>query len=355
MNKIKTYNLFLFLESLTRGIASLFSLVLLYKRGYSFSNILFFLFLLYSIGILVNYISLKFYYKLVLIFSSFIYGISFLYFSYMDNNLISLFIFALLLSFGDYSYHAVRHYLAFIMFKDDDRKPLSIIFITYLGIIISSIIGILLIEKLDIFITSIIIFILSFFSVLPILFFKKIDNKKDNKDLVIIPKGKVIFNILEQFKVIFLELQPLFLYLYVDNSIYYVGIFNIIVNIASLIFIYFFKNKLKIRYFKYYCFILGLIFIFKINIMSEYFLLVLAFFEGIFIKIYDNFSLGNLYSYEGNNISLYLFYEEFIFFFTKSIIILFYLLLNIDFYLIMYINILGIILSGFFLNIKRNT
>ena len=89
--------------------------------------------------------------------------------------------------------------------------------------------------------------------------------------------------------------------------------------------------------------------------MSEYFLLVLAFFEGIFIKIYDNFSLGNLYSYEGNNISLYLFYEEFIFFFTKSIIIFFYLLFYIDFYLIMYINILGIILSGFFLNIKRNT
>ena len=355
MDKIKTYNLFLFFESLTRGIASLFSLVLLYKRGYSFSNIIFFLFLLYSIGIFVNYISLKIYYKLVLILSSLIYGFSFLYFSYMDNSLISLFIFALLLSFGDYSYHVMRHYLAFTMFRGDDRKPLSIIFITYFGIIISSIIGILLIEKLNIFITSIIIFILSFFSILPILFFKRIEYVKSNENLVIIPRRKVVFNILEQFKVIFLELQPLFLYLYVDNSIYYVGIFNIIINIASLIFIYFFKSKLRLKYFKYYCLILGGIFIFKINIISESFLLVLSFFEGIFIKIYDNFSLSNLYSYDGNNISLYLFYEEFIFFFTKSIIILFYLILNVDFYLIMYINILGIILSGFFLDIKRNT
>lgn len=355
MKKLTAYNVFLFLSTLTRGLVEVFSLVLLYKKGYSLSNIMFFLFLLYSVGIVVNYLSLKIYYKIVLILSAIIYGLSFIYLSYMNEGLINLSIFGILLSFGGYSYHAIRHYLALTMLEEKGRKPTNLVMITYLGTIMASLVGMVLIEKLNILATSVIIFGLSFISLVPIFWQSKIEVFKNSATKVVIPKKKIIFNILEQFKVIFLELQPLFLYIYIDSSIYYVGIFNVVVNIASLIVVYFLAKRLDRKYFKYYCLILGLIFSFKLNIKSGVLLLFLAFFEGIFVKIYESFSLENLYTYDNNCVLKYLLTEELIFFGTKSIIMLIYWGLGLDFYIIMYINVIGVIVSGFFLNEKKST
>lgn len=354
MTKQKTYNIFLFLSSFTRNLIEVFSLVLLYKKGYTINNLIFFLFLLYTFGILSNYISLKLYYKLVLILSSLIYGISFIYLSIMNNNLSSLIILSILLSIGNYSYHVIRHFLALTMINNKKRNTNNLIIINYLAIIISSLIGTYLINKLSIFITSIIIFSLSFISIIPILKQPKliISNSK-NKSKVIIPKRKIIFNILEQFKVILLELQPLFIYIYIDNSTYYVGIFNILTHIASLIVIYYLTKKIKYQHTKYYTLILGLILFLKLNIKNSYTLLFLALLEGIFIKIYETISLNNLYNYQHNNIKQYLLIEELIFFITKSLIIAIYLILNLNLYTIMHINIIGIIISGFFIKKEK--
>ena len=48
---------------------------------------------------------------------------------------------------------------------------------------------------------------------------------------------------LEQAKVINLSLQPLFLYLFIDDKVTYVGIFNVIMGLSACIFIYFFCEK----------------------------------------------------------------------------------------------------------------
>lgn len=353
MNNQKKYNIFLFLSTFTRSLVEIFSLVLLYKKGYSINNLIFFLFLMYTLGILINYLSLKIYYKITLIISSITYSLSYIYLSYINNSLISLSILALLLSIGNYSYHAIRHYLALTMLDTKKRKTNKLITITYSGVIIASIIGMYLIDKLPFLITSILIFILSFISILPILKEKTLTIEQTSTiTKVTIPKNKIIFNILEQFKVIFLELQPLFLYIYIDSSIYYVGIFNIITNIASLIVVNYLSKKINNKYFKYYCLILGLIFILKLNIKSGIYLLLIAFFEGLFIKIYENISLKTLYTYNEKNITNYLIKEEIIFFTTKSIILLIYLIIKLNIYTIMYINIIGIILSGF-TNLKQ--
>jgi len=355
MKKTKTYNIFLFLSTFTRTLIEVFSLVLLYKKGYTLNNILLFLMLTYLIGIPTNYLSLKIYYKTTLIISTIIYGISYIYLSLMNNTIPSLIILAILLSIGNYSYHTIRHYLALTMLENKNRNPRNLILITYIAIIISSIIGSLILKLFPLITTSIIIFILSFISIFPILKQKKIIISKEKiNNKVIIPKEKIIFNILEQFKVIFLTLQPLFLYIYIDKSIYYVGIFNIITNISSLIVVYFLSKRLNKNHFKYYSLILGIIFIFKINIKSGLFLLILAFFEGIFIKIYENISLENLYNYHDNDIKKYLQKEELIFFITKSIILFVFLIFRMDFYTIMYINIISVILSGFFIKKRSN-
>ena len=84
------YHLFLFFSSFTRGLVEVFSLVLLYKKGYSVDALFFFLFLLYFVGIFVNIGSLLLPYRLVLIFSTLLYGGSFFYLSVMKNTYLSL-------------------------------------------------------------------------------------------------------------------------------------------------------------------------------------------------------------------------------------------------------------------------
>ena len=351
MKKSRSYHIFLFLSTFTRGLVEVFSLVLLYKKGFSIANIFFFLFVMYTIGILVNYISLRLSYKIILIGSSILFGISFLYLSFMDTKFYSLILLAILLACSNYSYHAIRHLLALVLLDDYEQSTRRIVTITYLGIIASSIVGIYLIDRLPLIVTSIIIFILSFLAMIPVLKLNNncfLDSKIHLTD-VRIEKDKVLFSILEQFKVIFLEIQPLFLYLYVEQSIYYVGIFNVIVNLASLIVVYFLAKRIGKRYFKYVCFLLGFIFVLKLNIRSGIFLLGLAFLEGIFVKIYENVSLGNLYSVGNHSIREYLIVEELIFFISKSIIMGIVCLFHFNIYIVMYIGIVGMILSGFFI------
>jgi len=355
MKKNYPYKIFLFLSTLTRGLVEIFSLVLLYKKGFSQNEIFLFLFLNYTIGIFVNYISLKLPYKITLMISSLFFGTSFLYLSTMQTTIESLIILALLLSISTYSYHSIRHLISLVNVKEKTISTNHIITTMYISIILSSIIGIYLIDKLPFEITSIIIFILSFLSLLPILKLEPnipvISNKKNKVHL---KRKKIIFNILEQFKVMFLEIQPLFLYLYVEQSVSYVGIFNIILNLASLIVVCFIAKKIKTPYFKYICLTLGIIFILKLNIKSRIFLFGIAFFEGIYVKIYENFSLSNLYDLEEFEVIPYLLKEESIFFITKSLFLLIVCLFHLNIHILMYTAIFCIMISGFFLpnNIK---
>lgn len=355
MKKNTIYHIFLFLSTFSRGLVEVFSLVLLYKKGFSVSEIFLFLFLLYTIGILVNYISLKLSYKLVLFSSSLLYGISFLFLSFMNNYIYSLVILAFLLAFSTYSYHVIRHLLALELLERKDGTTGHIVVVTYLGVILASLIGVYLIEKLSFGITSIIIFVLSVLAIMPVLKLGNLIRKKlDFKNgKVIISKDKLWFNVLEQFKVIFLEIQPLFLFIYIEKSIYYVGIFNVIVNIASLVVVYFLSSKIRLKYFKYICFLLGIVFLLKLNVKSEIFLLGLAFFEGIFVKLYESVSLNNLYDLKGSTTLEYLLVEEFIFFLSKSLIMLVFCCLSFSIEIVLYISIIGIVWSGFY--IRENT
>lgn len=353
MNKSRVYNIFLFLSTFTRSLVDVFSLVLLYQKGYTLNELFFFLTIMYLTGLILSKIALSISHKIVLIISSIIYGLSYIYLFYLNKSLIQLSILAILLGLGTYSYHIIRHYLALTMLDDKKRRPNKIILITYLGTIISSLIGMILIDKLPRYITSTIIFIMSIIAILPILKLPTNTLEVKNTYLVKIPKSKFLFSILEQAKVIFLELQPLFLYIYINKSIYYVGIFNIITNIASLVVVYILSTKLKKANFKYYTLILGLILILKLNIKSGILLLLIALLEGIFIKIYETFSLDNLYSHDNNPIIPYLYTEELIFFTTKTIIMFIFFIFHLNLYLIMYFNIFIIILSGIFITKEK--
>ena len=66
--------------------------------------------------------------------------------------------------------------------------------------------------------------------------------------------------------------------------------------------------------------------------------------------MYENISLGLLYDFGDNDLKSYLLVEELIFFSTKCLFMLIVCLLKLDIYVVLYICIIGIIISGFFFN-----
>ena len=356
-NRVFCYYLFLFLSSFARGLVNLFSLVLLYKNGFSLHNILFFLLFTYLIGMVVCFFSLKMNKRIILFFSNFLYGISFLFLSNMSCSFFSLLLFSVLFSTSNYSYHVIRHYYAFYMLNE--RNTSFLVMIMYLGVIFSSFIGSLLLNYLSVFFMSVILLVLSLVSCIPIFFchfpnqlkndsfLKEKERKKIKLFNVSLDIRKFFFSILEQFKVLFLELQPLFLYLYVKSSYLYIGIFNVIMNLSSLFFVFLLVKHLSIKKFKYVTVLLGIILFFKIYLRNNLLLFIIAVLEGCLVKIYEMFSLDNLYYGVVHHIENYLIVEEFIFLFTKSIIILLFIVLNVDLKIMLYICIVGIMFSGF--------
>ena len=335
-------------------LIEVYSLVILYKKGYNLNSILIFLLITYLTGIVSCHISLIIKPKLTLILSNILYGISFLYLTKMSNTLYSLLIFAIIFSLSNYSYHTIRHYYALHMLENN-KNPRLIITIIYISSTISSLLGSLLLDKITPLFTSTIVLILSTISCIPI-FKHKIESKLKNKfhqtKKVNISIDKILFSILEQFKVIFIEIQPLYLYLYIKKSYLYIGIFNIIMNISSLSVVFYLSKKINNNKMKYITSLLGIILLLKINQKSKKYLLLIASFEGILIKLYETYSIKNLYDIEKNNIKNYLKVEENIFLITKSCIIIIWIIMGVNLKIILSIHIIGIILSGFFL--KKN-
>lgn len=353
MSDIKRYNIFILLSTLARNITEVFSTVLLYKMGYQIREILLFYTILYLLGAIIStitiYLTKYIRPKYLLIISSIIFSISFYFMSSMNKSFKNLIIFSIIYSIGSYTYHALRHYFAIRTIDNHERKEIgSILIFTNIATILSSVIGTYVQTKLSTFILAIIIIIISLLAVIPIFKFK---DKKDIEPIKRekITKNKLKFFVFEQAKVVNLCLQPLYLYLFVSDKISYVGIFNIILGVSSCIFIYFFVRKVDDKkYFKYLNIIFCLLLVLKLNVSNKYLMLILAFFEGFGIKVFDIVSAENIYSIKKDiNIKGYLMVVEIIFCFTRGIICLACYFIN-DIKIILYITIVFIFAISFF-------
>ena len=355
MSNIKRYNIFILLSTLARNVVEVFSSVLLYKMGYSLKEILLFFTILYLTGAITSIISIYLTKiikpKYILILSSIIFSGSFYFMSIMNKTFINLIIFSIIYGIGSYTYHALRHYYAIKSINNHKRKEIgSILISTNIAMIISSIIGTYIEVKLSKFILAIIIIIISILAIIPIFKFEDTLDK-DKIKIKKIEKNKLFFFICEQAKVINLSLQPLYLYLFINNTISYVGIFNIIMGISSCIFIYFFVRKVDDKkYFKYLNIIFCLLLILKLNIKNKYLILIIALFEGLGIKTFEIVSAENIYSInKDTNIKGYILIVEIIFCSVRSILCLIgYFINNIK--IILYFTIILIFMISF---IKR--
>lgn len=352
MKKLALYNIFLFLSNISRNIVEIFSFVYLYQKGYKIKNILLFYSIYYLVGVFISYITvyLTKYIKrkVLLIISGLLYGISFYYLSVMRTTNYNLVILSIVLSTSSFIYHTIRHYYAMnLVDKVEDKKIASILISAYLPIIFSSILGSYIVDKYSILVSSIIVIILSVISIIPLIFIR--DDITNNKiEYSKINSNKLVFFILEQFKVIFLLLEPIYLYLYVKKSLNYVGAFNILICISSIIYLYYIAHRINInKYFKYINIIFCLVLLFKLNITNKYILLIVALLEGLGIKSFELTSNKNIYNIENSNINGYLITCELIFCFLRSIICLIFYLFIDNVKVMLYISLVPIFLISF--------
>lgn len=352
MKKLTLYNIFLFLSNISRNIVEIFSFVYLYQKGYKIKNILLFYSIYYLVGVFISYITVYLTKcirrKVLLIISGLLYGVSFYYLSVMSMTNYNLVILSIILSTSSFIYHTIRHYYAMnLVDKVEDKKIASILISAYLPIIFSSILGSYIVDKYSILVSSIIVIILSVISIIPLIFIR--DDITNNKiEYSKINSNKLVFFILEQFKVIFLLLEPIYLYLYVKKSLNYVGTFNILIGISSIIYLYYIAHRINInKYFKYINIIFCLVLLLKLNITNKYILLVVALLEGLGIKSFELTSNKNIYNIENSNINGYLITCELIFCFLRSIICLMFYLFIDNIKVMLYISLVPIFLISF--------
>lgn len=355
MSNIKKYNIFIMLSTIARNMVEIFSSVLLYKMGYSLKEILLFFTILYFVGgiisVIVIYLTKYINAKYILILSSIIFSGSFYFMSTMDKTISNLIIFSIIYGVGCYSYHSLRHYFAIKAMDKEKKKEIgSILIFSNIGLIVAPIIVSYVTKKLSLIVLAIIVIILSVLAIIPLF---KLDIKESNIPIKYqkIEKNKLLFFILEQAKVINLSLQPLYLYLFINNKIEYVGIFNAIMGVSACVFIYFFVRKIDDnKYFKYLNILFCVILLLKLNITSKYLILVIGFFEGLGIKMFEIVSAENIYNIrKDTNIKGYIVLVEIIFCFTRSIFCLIGYFIN-DIKIILYISIVLIFIISF---IKR--
>lgn len=349
-NNIK-YNIFLLISTLSRNLVEVFNIALLYKLNYSIKEIFLYytIFFLFStiVNIITIYLTNYIKSKYILIFSNLLFCYSYYFLNNMTHNLKNLIIFSVISSVSSYTYHAIRHYFA-LRYTDNSNKEIgNIAIFSFIGIIISSYLGPFLTEKYNFSITIIIMLIFSLISLIPLLLIK--DTTIKEKIIKIkLHRNRKMFFIFEQSKVLFLLIQPLFLYLYVSKNLKYIGIFNVINCIASIIFIYYLVRKINInKYFKYLNILLIITLILKLNILNKYFILVFAFFEGLFIKVYEVTSMKNLYQVKTDNIKSYLIKVEIIFCLVRSLFMFIFYLFIKDIKITLYILLIFIFISGF--------
>lgn len=337
MKNTKYYNIYIFIVTLTRSIIDIYSVVYLYKQGISIKNIIYIYILIYFLGYFISNLSIKIGniigYKYILILSSVITGLSF----YIIHNSTNIYLISINLSLSIFTYHPIRHYYGISLLNEKRKIGLTLI-LTYLAILLSSYLATIKINNIYLLIISII-------SIIPALFIKK-DKYINIKYNIKINKYKLYYFIFDQFKIIFILLEPLYLYLIFDN-ISYVGIFNIILTISSILCIYLLVNKINIKkYYKYINIIFVLVLFLKLNIYNKSLLLIIALFEGIGIKTNEYVSTTNLYNYKDNSIGYIILCEK-IFCLVRCIILCIIYFISIDIKIIMYLLLIGIFILSF--------
>ena len=343
MKTLKSYNTYIFISTFTRNIIDVYSVIYLYKLGFPLNDIIAIYTLIYFWGYFIStlsiYIGNKIGNKYILMFSSLITGIAFYILRNSDNR----YLIALLLSLSMFTYHPLRHCYGIKLLRNKNEIANTLIYI-YIATLLSSYMAIK-----DLSLISLII--ISLISLIPTLFMPKEKTEPLKNHQITHQKLKFFF--FDQFRIIFLLLEPLYLYM-ISKTLTYVGIFNIILTISSVIWIYLLARKIDIQQnYRYLNLLFVIVLLLKMNSYPKISLLIIAFLEGIGIKTNELVSTLNLY--DNHNLDIgYIMTSEKFFCITRSLILSIIYFLSTDIKITLYILLGGILLLSFMYN-EKNT
>lgn len=304
----KKYNLFVFLSTFARGMAEIYVPIFLYNKGMSIQMIMLYFLIKYSIMTIsyvpVVYLGKKIKFKWIIVFSSFLLGLAFYFISVMSNNMGDIIKLAIIFAFFTHTYWVGRHYYALEVLpkKDLGDEVGNIIIATQLALIPSAYIGALLIEMLGTTYLSMVIAVISLIAIIPIFFIKeeKITTPIDiMKVLKTIPKASLLFLAIEQLKIIITMLFPLYIFLTIESNFSYIGLLNIAIGVASMLFVYSFCriiDKKKKDYIYLSCFLLVLVWLAKLSVATASLMLIVSILEGLTSKMHETSVTRNIYA-----------------------------------------------------------
>lgn len=360
MSDLKKYNIFIFITSFAKLLVEIFIPLILYNMSFTIKEIILFLILKYSFCLLfipVGYfIGKKYSVSTLMILSSIIFSITYIYLSQINKNLTSLIILSILYSSYLMFYWLGRHMYGLSIIEDKkttDNVSLYNIF-TILGGLFSPFIGSYIIEKTSTLTLSTIVLVLMIISIIPLTKIKKIKLNSNTQIKHIIksfPKTNYIFNTLDQLRYILYTVLPLWIYINIKSKYSYIGILNIITGLGSIIYIYLLSKKMdknKKDYLSLSLLIMGIIYFLKITITSNLAYLITTLFEGITKSSLDTITLRNTYVYQKNYcITSYIIFTEIINNIARTLFLIIFYIFSVPLKTMLLICILGIFLNVF--------
>lgn len=360
MSDLKKYNIFIFITSFAKLLVEIFIPLILYNMSFTIKEIILFLILKYSFCLLfipVGYfIGKKYSVSTLMILSSIIFSITYIYLSQINRNLTSLIILSILYSSYLMFYWLGRHAYGLSIIEDKkttDNVSLYNIF-TILGGLFSPFIGSYIIKKTSTLTLSTIVLVLMIISIIPLTKIKKIKLNPNTQIKHIIksfPKTNYIFNTLDQLRYILYTVLPLWIYINIKSKYSYIGILNIITGLGSIIYIYLLSKKMdknKKDYLSLSLLIMGIIYFLKITITSNLAYLIITLFEGITKSSLDTITLRNTYVYQKNYcITSYIIFTEIINNIARTLFLIIFYIFNVPLKTMLLICILGIFLNVF--------
>lgn len=360
MSDLKKYNIFIFITSFAKLLVEIFIPLILYNMSFTIKEIILFLILKYSFCLLfipVGYfIGKKYSVSTLMILSSIIFSITYIYLLQINKNLTSLIILSILYSSYLMFYWLGRHTYGLSIIEDKkttDNVSLYNIF-TILGGLFSPFIGSYIIEKTSTLTLSTIVLVLMIISIIPLTKIKKIKLNPNTQIKHIIksfPKTNYIFNTLDQLRYILYTILPLWIYINIKSKYSYIGILNIITGLGSIIYIYLLSKKMdknKKDYLSLSLLIMGIIYLLKITITSNLAYLIITLLEGITKSSLDTITLRNTYVYQKNYcITSYIIFTEIINNIARTLFLIIFYIFNVPLKTMLLICILGIFLNVF--------
>ena len=360
MTNLKKYNIFITITTFAKLMIEVFIPLLLYNIGFQLNEILIFylvqFFTIFLFNIPATYIGQKITFKKLMIISSILFSLTYLYINYMTNNIIKLVILSVLNGLYLSTYWIGRHIYGISIIKEKETTDNVSKYMIFgiIGSLPASYIGAYILEKYGYISLSIIILILSFISLFPLFKIKinqKINKIKIKQIIKKFPKQNYIFLFFEQLKFFTILLFPLYIYINIKSELKYIALTNVIIGISSILYILYIAKKMdenKKDYLKPMLLAMFIILLIKLNINSSNIILFIIFIEGISKSALDTIILRNTYSYKANynNISYILFIEQ-LYSLFRFIITTIYLILEVNLKTILYIGTFSLLINTF--------